>query len=463
MALRVYNTLTRKTEDFKPLTDGEVRVYICGLTVYDDMHIGHARTYVAFDSILRYLRYRGYRVRYIQNVTDVDDKIIKRAKERNTRPLELSKEYARRAYEDQRSLGLLEADAYPKVTENIGGIIAATEALIRKGIAYVTEKGVYFDVSKAEGYGLLSNQDTKQLGQHRVEPDPDKRTPLDFSLWKRTGEGELGFESPWGVGRPGWHIECTVMSQRHLGDQIDIHGGALDLIFPHHENEIAQSEALTGKRPFVRYWMHTGFLNSSGEKMSKSLGNILAVREFLKTYSADAFRLFILQTHYRSPVDYSTQNVENAKKAAQRLADFKTRISFAIRSAKGSGSAAKDDVQRLRGVFDAHMDDDFNTPQAVGALFDSVRHVNAVLDAGGDSPESLTAAEAVFDDLFGVMGLRLGSGIDLTDDDKGLIKERDLQRAAKNWVESDRLRDELLKRGLKIKDQKDGSSTVERV
>ena len=298
MALRVYNTLTRQIEEFKPIKDGELNVYICGLTVYDHMHIGHARTYIAFDVILRYLRHKGYKVKYVQNVTDIDDKIIKRAAERGVDPMDLSREYAAKCLEDQKRLGLAAADVYPKVSENIGEIIKAIETLIEKGFAYVAEGSVYFELSKFPDYGRLSNQDLEQLNKHRIEPNPDKRTPLDFSLWKEAQEGEIGYQSPWSYGRPGWHIECSVLARKYLGDQLDIHGGALDLIFPHHENEIAQSESLTGKKPFVRYWMHTGFLQSSGEKMSKSLGNIVSIRDFAEKFDLQAYRLFVLQTHY---------------------------------------------------------------------------------------------------------------------------------------------------------------------
>jgi len=455
--------LSRSVEDFKTIRDGEVRVYICGLTVYDHMHIGHARTYLAFDSILRYLKYRGYNVKYIQNVTDVDDKIIKRAKERDMDPLKMSADFAVHAQEDQARLGLVKPDHYPKVTENIGGIIAAVKALIDNGHAYVTENGVYFDVSKFPDYGRLSHQDTEQLNQHRIEPNPQKRTPLDFSLWKRVKEGELGFESPWGFGRPGWHIECSVMSRRHLGDQIDIHGGALDLIFPHHENEIAQSEALTGKKPFVRYWLHTGFLNSSGEKMSKSLGNIVAVREFLKTNSAEAFRLFILQTHYRSPVDYSPQQIVNANKAVERLRNFRGELAAAAGKATGKGSEAQKIASGLEEQFIECMDEDFNTPKAVAVVFDAVKGLNALIVGGGESGVSLKKALEVFDRLLGVLGFDFTSSVKLSAQEQALVVERNRCRKEKNWAESDRIRDELLKRGIKLKDKADGSTAVERV
>jgi cysteinyl-tRNA synthetase len=461
MALKVYNTLSRGLEVFRPLIEGEVRVYICGLTVYDDMHIGHARTYLAFDAILRYLRFSGYKVRYVQNVTDIDDKIVRRAKERGKEPLALSEEYAARAREDQRMLGLVEADVYPKVSENIGGIIDATRKLIASGNAYVTDRGVYFDVSGSTGYGGLSHQDTEQLGQHRIEPDPQKRNALDFSLWKAAKDGEMGFESPWGLGRPGWHIECSVMARRFLGDQLDIHGGALDLIFPHHENEAAQSEALTGKRPFVRYWLHTGFLNSSGEKMSKSLGNIVSVREFLESYPADAFRLFIMQTHYRSPVDYSPGIMGNAAKAVERLRSFRAGLAAAAANATGAGEHARDAAVGLREAFISSMDEDFNTPEAVSAVFDAVRRINAAAVSGGESAGSLKRALEVFDEVVGALGFDFCAHRGLSAEEAGLLQERRRLRAAGKWAESDRIRDTLLGRGLRLRDMKDGSTVVE--
>jgi len=464
MTLKVYNTLSRKLEEFRPLRDREVGVYICGLTVYDDMHIGHARTYLAFDAILRYLKYRGYKLTYIQNITDVDDKIIKRARERGVDPLRLSKEYAEKTQDDQKALGLLPADAYPKVSENIPEIIDAVKILIEKEHAYETDSGVYFNVASYPDYGKLSNQDPEQLTQHRIESDPSKKSPLDFALWKKVDDGEFGFESPWGRGRPGWHIECSVMSRKHLGDQIDIHGGALDLIFPHHENEIAQSESLTGKKPFVKYWLHTGFLNSSGEKMSKSLGNILPVREFLKKHSPEALRIFILKTHYRSPVDYSTEKIEEADSAITRLTTFRKALDDTEENAGDEGRSEAATISRnLKKKFTEHMDDDFNTPQALAAVFDSVRRINQLLTRGGESRQSLQATKETFDEIFGVVGLTLTQDdIALTDEEEKLIEERSKLRAEKNWAEADRIRDEFEKRGITLTDRGDGTTIAER-
>jgi len=457
--MRVYNTLTRRLEEFKTISDGEARVYICGMTTYDDMHIGHARTYLAFDVILRYLRYSGYSVRYIQNITDIDDKIIKRAQENGEDPLELSARFAKRARDDQKALGIEPADEYPTVSGHIQDIIGAIGTLIEKGHAYDVEGDVYFDVSSMPDYGKLSNQDPEQLRQHRVEPDPRKRNPADFSLWKRAAEGELSFPSPWGTGRPGWHIECSVMSQRYLGGRFDIHGGALDLIFPHHENEIAQSEALTGESPFVTYWLHTGFLQSVGEKMSKSLGNILSVREFLKLQSAQAYRIFILQAHYRSPIEYSAKKIEAAQAAWERLKGFRRDLDAAIENSSPQGDDAMGEAfASLADIFKKEMDDDFNTPHAMAALFDAVRAANPQLREAGQSEQSLMAAAQVFDKLMEVLGLKIEQGIELTEGQRVLIAERERHRAEKNWKGSDRIRDELLSQGIRIKDQ--GGTTI---
>ena len=455
--MNIYNTLSRGVEEFRPIKGREVNVYICGLTVYDYMHIGHARTYMAFDAILRYLAYRGYKVNYVQNVTDVDDKIIKRAKEAGRDPKELTSEFHKKSMEDQQALGLLMPDEFPKVTENITGIIDAVANLIKKGFAYEVEGSVYFDVSKADDYGKLSNQNEKQLKRHRIEPNPNKKNPLDFALWKSVDAQEYGFDSPWGYGRPGWHIECSVLSCKFLGDQLDIHGGATDLIFPHHENEIAQSEALTGKKPFVKYWMHTGFLQSSGEKMSKSLGNILPVREFLKEFSADAFRLFVLQAHYRSPIDYSRGNIEDAQKTLERLKEFRRRLQSAV---YGNDSKAKEAADVLKARFVGSMDNDFNTPKALSELFDFVREVNSLMDSGSQSKGSLDYALKIFDELIDVLGLHLEDITELSPEDAELIKQREEYRKEKNWAKSDEIRGQLAKKGLKLIDNKDGSTRV---
>lgn len=463
MNQKVYNTISRRVEDFTPIEEGKVKVYICGLTVYDDMHIGHARTYMSFDTILRYLKYKGLDVKYIQNITDIDDKIINRARERDMHPLELSKKYSERMRIDQKKLGLMAADEYPRVSENIPEIIVACQKLIASGNAYEVGGDIYFDVSSFSEYGRLSNQDIEKLGRHRIEENQKKKSPLDFAIWKGCDD-EYGFESPWGLGRPGWHIECSVMSQKYLGPQIDIHGGALDLIFPHHENEVAQSESLSGKKPFVKYWMHTGFLNSSGEKMSKSLGNITAVNEFLKTYEAQAVRLFMIQTHYRSPIDYSEQNMQNAVAALKRLRNFVSEIETRIKDDDGSGVEVEKIMGDAKNGFIESMEDDFKTPQALGHLFEAVRSINQIIGEKPQDKSSLTRALNIFLELTKAIGFELKPKENELDDE--IIKKITLRnefRAMKKWVESDKIRDELAAKGIILKDRKDGSTGYERI
>lgn len=464
MALQTYNTLTRKTEEFIPFNGKGVNVYICGLTVYDYMHIGHARTYIAFDAILRYLKYRGYKVRYVQNITDIDDKIIKRAKERSVDPLALSCEYALKSAEDRKTLGLLEADAYPKVSENMEEIIRAIEELVRKGCAYVIDGDVFFDVSRFPGYGGLSNQDTEALTNHRIEPNPKKKTPLDFALWKKVPAGETGYDSPWGYGRPGWHIECSALARKFLGEQIDIHGGALDLIFPHHENEIAQSESLTGRKPYVKYWMHTGFLQSSGEKMSKSLGNIVSIRDYVKGHDLQAFRLFVLLTHYRSPIDYSAENVSAAENSLEKLRTYRKELTYAIEKADGAGENKAEEISKeLHAAFIKEMDEDYNTTRAFAAVYDAVRRINPLLFVSSESKSSLQNAARVFDEIMAVFGLDLSVKAEsFTDEEKRLIDERNAHRRNRNFPEADRLRRVLLEKGIKLSDKGDGTTVAER-
>ncbi|MFH1722806.1 MAG: cysteine--tRNA ligase [Candidatus Altiarchaeota archaeon] len=464
MSLQVYNTLTRKIEPFIPIEKGKVKIYICGMTVYGDMHIGHARTYVAFDVILRFLKYKGYELSYVQNITDVDDKIVNKAAELGVEPSDLSEKFALRSKEDQEALGLLDPDKFPKVSENISEIISAVQKLIDGGSAYEAEGDVYFDISSSASYGSLSNQDLEQINERRIESDENKRNPSDFSLWKSRPKDEFGYESPWGWGRPGWHIECSVMSQKFLGDQIDIHGGALDLIFPHHENEIAQSEALTSKEPFVRYWIHTGFLNSSGEKMSKSLGNILPVREFLEKFDANVFRLFILQTKYRSPIDYSEDQIKAAASSLEKLKNFKKEMSTALNKDRfGESQDATSLGNKLIESFNKHMDNDFDSSNAIASIYEFVREMNTLIRNGSESKESLSQALTTFEEVVLVLGISIEvtEDIALTEKDKKLIEERNRYRAEKNWKEGDRIRDEFQKRGLKLVDKKDGTTGVE--
>jgi len=383
--LRLYNTLKRRVEEFKPRDEeeGRVTIYVCGLTPYDYTHVGHARTYIAYDILRRYLEFRGYKVFHVQNFTDIDDKIIARAKEEGKDPFEVAEFYSEAYLEDMDRLGVLRAHLYPKVTEHIPQIIEAVQALIDKGHAYVLDGDVYFDVTSFPGYGKLSGKNPEELlAGARVEPKPGKRHPLDFALWKGAKEGEPSWESPWGRGRPGWHIECSVMSVSYLGMGFDIHGGAIELSFPHHENEIAQSEAWTGKSPFVRYWVHTGLVTIGGEKMSKSLGNIVTVREALERHEPDALRMLFLRAHYRQPIDFTWEALEEAGRALRRL-----RIALEVASKESEGPPREGDipleglaeaVRNTRRRFIEAMDEDLGTPEALGALFSLVHEINAV-------------------------------------------------------------------------------------
>ncbi|RLF43769.1 MAG: cysteine--tRNA ligase, partial [Thermoplasmata archaeon] len=385
--LRVYNTLTRKKEPFIPMEEGVVKMYVCGMTTYSDAHIGHARTYVAFDIIRRYLEYKGYGVFYVQNITDIDDKIINAANAANMDPLEYSAFYAKRCLEDMRKLGIRDANLYPKATEHIEDMIELVKKLIEKECAYVVNGDVYFSVEKFKDYGKLSRQDMKQIkAGARIEPGEKKKKPIDFALWKAAKPGEPNWQSPWGEGRPGWHIECSVMSSKYLDMPFDIHGGGQDLIFPHHENEIAQSEAAYGKK-FVNYWLHSGMLKVRGEKMSKSLGNIINIRDALQHWHAEALRFFFASYHYRSPADYNEDAMKNAENAVKRLRLLKEKL---------EEIAGKDDkfderelnkkekeylmvIKEFKKKFEEAMDDDFNTPKALEVIFDFIKKTNKFL------------------------------------------------------------------------------------
>ena len=404
--MKFYNTLTRKKEEFVPLEGNTVKIYVCGPTVYDSPHIGHARTYIAFDAIRRYLKYKGYDVIYVVNITNVDDKIINRAKELGEHPLKLAERYEREFFDAMEKLNVEKADFSPRVTEHIQDIINFIQKLIEKGYAYVSEGDVYFSVEKFKEYGKLSHQSLKEIkAGARVEISEKKRNPLDFALWKKAKEGEISWPSPWGEGRPGWHIECSTMSMKYLGETLDIHGGAQDLIFPHHENEIAQSEALTGKT-FVRYWLHTGFLLVKGEKMSKSLGNFITIDELLKTYDANSFRFLVLQTHYRSPLDFKFENLEKAKRAYKRLANALDYLKQKLEEVNGEDNTKV--LEQYKEKFFEALDDDFDTPKAFAILFD---FVNFVYKSRMDR-KSTEEAIKFFVDVFKIFGFKLEKKID---------------------------------------------------
>ncbi|HUV23832.1 MAG TPA: cysteine--tRNA ligase, partial [Methanomassiliicoccales archaeon] len=387
MTLKVYNTLSKQKEDFKPIDDNKVKMYVCGMTVYDDMHMGHARSIVVFDMIVRYLRWKSYDVTHVTNFTDIDDKIINRAAELGIPPLELSKMYIDKYFEDVDSLGIKRADIYPKASECIQDIIDMIAKIMENGFGYIAEDGsVYFSVDKVDNYGRLTGQKLEDMvSGTRVDIEDAKRNPMDFALWKAAKPGEVAWDTPWGKGRPGWHIECSAMSQKYLGESFDIHGGGQDLIFPHHENEIAQSEGATGK-PFARYWLHNGFVNINQEKMSKSLGNFLSNREILSHYHPEVVRIFLLSNHYRSPVDFSGQNLQEAKSHLERFYALLKDLKDLQKDCTDSASMNEQEhevqqiISELPDRFQEAMDDDFNTAAALGNLNFCLRNVNGWLN-----------------------------------------------------------------------------------
>ena len=405
MSLKIYNSLSRKIEDFKPVEEGKVKMYVCGMTVYSDAHIGHARTYFAFDLIRRYLEYKDYKVIYVQNITDVDDKIINAANKEGIDALEYSKRFTDRCLKDLDRLGIRRADLYPKASETIPDMIKMIQDIIKKGFAYVSDGDVYFSVEKFKDYGKLSGQkiDDMKTGA-RVEQGEEKHSPLDFALWKKAKPGEPSWDSPWGKGRPGWHIECSTMSAKFLGIPFDIHGGGMDLRFPHHENEIAQAEAATGK-DFAKYWIHIGLLTVNGEKMSKSLGNIINIKDLLETWDAEVVRFFFAQAQYRSPPDFNEKSLKNSQKALDRIRRLKEKLEkisgnvlVNIVNEKGLIKVDKNfliDIDNFKKDFEQAMDDDFNTPMAVSAIFDFINKTNKYFEEN-PNPNKILCGYALF-------------------------------------------------------------------
>ncbi|OQA46151.1 MAG: Cysteine--tRNA ligase [Chloroflexi bacterium ADurb.Bin325] len=461
MTIVVYNTLTRETEPFETLEPGQVRMYVCGPTVYDEAHVGHAMSSIVFDFVRRYLEYRGYQVRHVMNFTDVDDKIIARAHKLGEDPAALANRYVER-YQDQLDrLNVRRPTALPRVSQTIDEIIAMIEGLIERGHAYATPSGdVYFRVHTDADYGKLSRRKLEEaVSGTRVTSSEEKLDEGDFALWKAAKPGEPSWDSPWGKGRPGWHIECSAMNMRYLGEQIDIHGGGNDLIFPHHENEIAQTESFTGK-PFARYWMHNGMLQLKGEKMSKSLGNLVTIDEFLAEHDADVLRVVIAGSGYRKPLMFNSDVLADGERALERLRS-------ALRPATGDGTAGPaaeqlaDHVRAARAAFEAAMDNDFNTAGGLAAIFDLVRAINAARDAGiGGEP--FADAQGVFRTLTDVLGLRL-AGPEAGEQSIApfvellLVVRQDL-RKAKQWALSDKIRDELKALGVIVEDSPQGST-----
>ncbi|OGP56875.1 MAG: cysteine--tRNA ligase [Deltaproteobacteria bacterium RBG_13_52_11b] len=486
MTLRIYNTLTGKKEEFVPLHEKRVGLYVCGVTVYDLSHIGHARSTIVFDTLYRYLRYRGYEVTYVRNFTDIDDKIIKRANEEGVDYKIITEKYIHEFNVDMGSLGLERPTVEPRATEHIPEMIRLISTLVEKGHAYPSDGDVFFSVEKFKDYGKLSkrNIDEMQAGA-RVEIDEKKRNPLDFALWKASKPGEPWWESPWGKGRPGWHIECSVMSQKYLGETFDIHGGGRDLIFPHHENESAQSEASTGK-PFVRYWIHNGFVNINKEKMSKSLGNILTIKEIVKNWHPEVIRLFLLSQHYRSPVDFSEDSLSEAKSGLDRF--YATIKAIQDEMANPPSPRAKIDagvlaehrqnIESLQIRIEEAMDDDFNTAQALGHFYDLQTHLNSLLSLSKGHPsEEIISLFKKGSEHFSKMGWIFGlfrenpdtyidkqkkeglKRLNVSEEEiLALVEERNAARKSKNFKRADEIRNDLLSRSILLEDTPSGTN-----
>ena len=458
--MKFYNTLTGKKEKFTPTEPGKVKLYACGPTVYDYFHIGNARTFIIFDALRKYLEYRGYDVTFVQNFTDVDDKIINKSKEEGIPPKDISKKFIQAYFDDAKTLGIEKADIHPKVTENIDEIIEFIKELIDKGYAYESEGDVYFDVSKYEDYGKLSKQNLEELQSGaRVEIGEQKRNPLDFVLWKAAKPDEPSWESPWGAGRPGWHIECSAMARRYLGETIDIHGGGGDLIFPHHENEIAQSEARSGK-PFANYWLHVGYLNIDNKKMSKSLGNFFTPREIAKEFDLENFRFLILSAHYRNPVNFSRELLESAKNGLDRLYTGKNNLEYLIENADDKASTEDEEkwlgnLKLYKERFNEVMDDDFNTADGTAVIFDLIREININVNEE-TTKQTLQEAYNLFIELTSVLGLLSKKEEILEEDIKRLIEERQKARKEKNFELSDKIRDNLKEKGIILEDTPQG-------
>ena len=447
--MRIYNTLTRKKEELKTITPGEVKIYACGPTVYNYIHIGNARPLCVFDTLRRYLEFRGYKVKFVQNFTDIDDKIIKKAIEEGTDYKTVSEKYIEEFWKDAKGLNFREATVHPKATENIDEIIEIIKTLVEKGYAYPVENGdVYFSPKNFSEYGKLSHQPLEDLeAGARINIGELKKDPMDFALWKGAKPGEPYWPSPWGNGRPGWHIECSAMVRRYLGDTIDIHCGGQDLIFPHHENEIAQSECCNGV-PFANYWMHNGYINVDNVKMSKSLGNFFTVRDVAEKYGYEPIRYLMISSHYRSPINYSVDIIDQCKASLTRLHTCRDSLDFAL---KNAGDGEPENAAEIRAQMESRkqqfieaMDDDLNTADGLAAVFELVRDINvSVLQSGSEA--LITDAIKLFDELTGVLGIVYPHEKEetLDDDIEKLIEARQAARAAKNWAEADRIRDEL--------------------
>ena len=459
--MKLYNTLTRQKEEFIPMEENKVKMYVCGPTVYNFFHIGNARPFIIFDTFRRYLEYRGYEVRYIQNFTDVDDKIINRANEEKITPEAVAKKYIEEYFIDADGLGIKRATIHPLVTDNITEIIEFVSDLEKKGFAYSVDGDVYFDTQNFKDYGKLSKQSLDDLeAGARIEVNDKKKNPMDFALWKAKKEGEPGWISPWGEGRPGWHIECSVMASKHLGETIDIHAGGQDLTFPHHENEIAQSEARSGKQ-FARYWIHNGYININNEKMSKSKGNFFTVRDISKEFDLEVVRFFMLSAHYRNPVNFSDEMLKQAGAGLERLYNTKSKLDFAIQNASGEMNELEKELAKelvaYKNRFVDAMEDDINTADAVSVIFEMARFINTNINEES-SLQFIELNNQMFVELTEVLNIVNKTKVDSIDEEvEALISERAAAKKEKNFARSDEIRDKLLEMGIVLEDTRQGT------
>ncbi len=465
--MKVYNTLTRSKEEFIPTDSSEIKIYVCGPTVYNYFHIGNARPFVVFDTLRKYLQYRGEKVRFVQNFTDVDDKIINKAKEEGVTASEISEKYIEEYYKDAKALNVARADFHPKVTENIDEIIKFVKDLVDKGYAYEVDGDVYFSARKFKGYGKLSKQNIEDLESGaRIMVEEKKKDPLDFALWKaRKHDDEIAWDSPWGMGRPGWHIECSTMSKKYLGDTIDLHAGGQDLTFPHHENEVAQSEAHNGK-PFAKYWMHNGYITIDNEKMSKSKGNFFTVRDILRSYSGEVIRFFLLSGHYRSPINFSDELMEQAKNSLERIKNASLNLKHMIKNSIGTITEEEkkkiEGMDKYRQMFISAMDDDLNTADGITAVFELITEINTAIKQGTSREFAEKCLETLME-FCNILGfLQDGQEEDDTIDPEieKLIEERGLARQNKDFARADEIRDMLKAKGITLKDTPQGVQII---
>lgn len=463
--MKIYNTLTRRKEEFEPIRKGQVNIYVCGPTVYNYIHIGNARPIVVFDTLRRYMEYRGYKVKYAQNFTDVDDKIINRAKDEGVSALEISERYIKEYFDDADALNVRRADVHPKVSEHIDEIENFVDTLVGKGFAYEADGDVYFSTRKFPEYGKLSGQNIEDLeAGARIAVGEVKEDPIDFALWKaRKTEDEIAWESPWGMGRPGWHIECSAMARRHLGATIDIHGGGEDLQFPHHENEIAQSECCNGVT-FANYWMHNGFINIGGSKMSKSAGNFFTVRDIRQKYTGEEIRFLLLSGQYRGPIEFSEEMMQQSRSSFNRIKNCLDDIEFMIKTGTDGELSAEEEksiasFDGFRQEFIKAMDDDLNTADGISAVFELVTEINTML-RGGASKAYAKAALEIFNELTGVLGIIKAKETSIDADIEALVEERQQARKNKDFARADEIRDELKARGYTLKDTPQGVQII---